>query len=57
MIAAVSCDILTFPVGVVVKMAAGIVKALLVDAMVVLSAEMVEVPLAGAGSCLLGRFL
>ena len=48
-IAVASCDILTFPVGAVVELAAGIVEASLVDAMVVLAAEMVEVPLVGTG--------
>ena len=48
-IAVASCNILTFPVGTVVELAAGIVEAPLVDTMVVLAAEMVEVLLAGAG--------
>ena len=46
--AVASCDILTFPVGALVELAAGIVKAPLSDAVVVLAAEMVEAPMAGA---------
>ena len=45
---------MTFPVGAVVKLAAGIVEAPLDDAMVVLAAEMVEVPMVGAGFVLVG---
>ena len=53
-ISVASCDILTFSVGAVVKLAAGIVEAPLADAMVVLAVEMVEVPLADAVVMLVG---
>ena len=56
-IAVAICKILTFPVGVVVELAAGIVKAPMADAMVVLAAEMAEVPQAGAGVVLVCWFL
>ena len=53
-IAVESCNILTFPVGAVVKLAAVIVEAPLADAMVVLATEMVEPPLAGKVRVLVG---
>ena len=53
-IAVSSCGILTFPVGAVIELAAGIVEALLANAMVVLAVEMVEVLLARAGVVLVG---
>ena len=53
-IAVVSCDILTFPVGALVKLAALILEAPLADVVVVLAAEMVEAPLAGAVVLLVG---
>ena len=45
--AVASCNILMLPVGAVFEMAVVIVEAPLADAMVVLTAEMMEVPLAG----------
>ena len=53
-IAVASCDILTFPVGAVVELAAGIVEAPLANVVVVIAAEMVEAPLAGAVVLLVG---
>ena len=53
-IAVASCEILTVPVGVVVKLAEIIVEAPMADAMVVLAAEMVEVLLASTVVVLIG---
>ena len=53
-IAVSSCDLLTFPVGAVVELAAGIVEAPLANVVVVIAAEMVEAPLAGAVVVLVG---
>ena len=50
-ISVASCDILTFQVGAVVELAAGIVEAPLDEAMVVLAAE---VRMVGAGFVLVG---
>ena len=53
-IAVASSDILTFPVGAVVELAAGIVEAPLDDAVVMMAENMVDVPLAGAVVVLVG---
>ena len=53
-IAVARCIILTFPVGAVVELVAGIVEAPLADAVVVLAAEMVEAPVSGAVVVLVG---
>ena len=55
-IAVASCDILTFPVGVLVELVAGIVEAPLADAMVVLASEMVEVLMARVVVVLIVKF-